>query len=483
MSDSNQPKASSSVPLGRIAAVAILAGGVIAMAVVAMNNQNRPVEQTTPNQEVANQTPSEEQAPDEPGLAKADLSRADQPTISRELTQRLTSPDAAVAAEAVKELRALQQTGDTEETTRQARLAEKQAAAIKTASDPRVANVKPAAPAAGPGNPNAMIAFEQTVYDFGDLYSTNPVDGKFVFTSTGTEPLVIERVQTTCGCTSANQDELKNSSWEPGTGAEILFTFKPSNHAGEQRKTIRVYTNSESNRVVVLEFKANYIPSVKLSSQMANFGRVEAGSIGQSRILIESRDPNFEFTNFDLGDSADQFTWSYTKLEPVSEQFPSRGQLLIQTKPTAMIGPMSRVIGRLVVRSSDGEADEQTEQEFNVVLRGEIIGQVEVEPAIARAPLAEPGAAFEHTFTVNSRKGEPFQITDVKLAQGDAKNFSFEITPVEDANGTAYRITVRGNAPDRTGGYLGKVAIYTDIENHGPMPFQFTGVTRATRPQ
>src|SRR5690606_13833617 len=142
-------------------------------------------------------------------------------------------------------------------------------------------------------------------------------------------------------------------------------------------------------------------------------------SIGQSRVVIESRDPNFEFKNFDLGDSADQFTWSYTKLDPVNEQFPSRGQLLIQTKPDAKIGPMSRVIGRMIVRSTDGESSEQTEQEFNVVMRGEIVGQVEAQPAIARAPLAEPGAAFEHTFTVNSRKDEAFQITEVKLAEGE----------------------------------------------------------------
>src|SRR5690606_34484534 len=68
MSESNQTNAGGSVPVGRIAGVAILAGGVIAMAVVAMNNQNRPIEPAIPNQQVAHEDRSTDQAAEEPGL-------------------------------------------------------------------------------------------------------------------------------------------------------------------------------------------------------------------------------------------------------------------------------------------------------------------------------------------------------------------------------------------------------------------------------
>lgn len=457
MSNSNNSSAGGSAPFGRIAGVAILAGGVIALGVIAMNTSNRPVEPATPTQQVANQAGAN-QASQEPGLAQADLSRADQLASGLNQDRDPAADNAKPSGPQKEDLQA------------------KQDAAISTAK------VNPNTLPNSPKNPNSMVEFDTILYDFGNLYSTAPVDGKFVFTSTGTEPLIIDHVQTTCGCTAANQDALRNSSWEPGTSAEILFTFTPSNQAGVQRKSIRVHTNSESNPVVVLEFVANYIPSVKLSAQVLNLGRIESGNIGQTRVVIESRDPNFAVRQFDLGDFADQFTWSYTQLDPVNDDFPARGQLLIQTKPDMPVGPLNRVVGNLVIAAGNGEAAEQSEQSFNIVIRGEVVGQVVSEPRFGRSPLAQPGDAFEHTFTVKSTKDRPFNITDVKLFEGEAPNFSYEVAPVASSQGTAFTVTIRGNAPDRAGGYMGRVAIYTDIENHGPIQYQFTGVTRVARP-
>lgn len=483
MANTNDTPAAGSVPFGRIAGVVILAGGIIGLAVMAMTNQAPEVNpDTAQTQQVSNQTVEPEtEAAD--ALAQADLTQNEiTPELTRALTQP-TSPEEFNAAKA--ELQRIQAARETEQNAtiaeRDTRAAQKAAAAARANQKLEQANLNPNAPATEPGNPNAMITFESLVFDFGDVYSTNPVPGTFRFTSTGTEDLVIERVRTTCGCTSANAAELQNSRWEPGTGASIDFEFTPSQKAGEQSKNIVVITNSESNRTINLTLKANYVPAVKTSSQMANFGRIEAGNIGQARIIVESRDPNFRFKDFDLGDAADDYTWSYSELDSVNQAYPSRGQLLIQTKPEATIGQISRVIGRMIVMSTEGDADEQSELEFNVVLRGEIVGQLEVEPTFGRAPLALPGAAFEHKIVVTSRKGEPFEITDVKLAPGEVTDFEYEITPVEGQTGTAYNVVVRGNAPQRAGGYMGKVEIHTDIENHGPMPFQFSGVLRAAR--
>jgi hypothetical protein len=489
MTKSNESKSAGSVPAGRIAGVAVLAGGIIALTVVAMSTQNRTIDTGDgETRQVANQTtPSQDDRAaqaEEQEIAQADLSPA---LMSPDLTRRLTMPTSPEEYNEAKaefeQLQAQRRQQDQPPTNNEAQLAaQKQAILDNAAERVRAQNAKAQVPGStAPGNPNALISFDTVLFDFGDLYSTNPVPGTFKFTSAGTEDLVIERVQTTCGCTSANAAELRNSRWEPGTGSAINFEFTPTANPGPQSKVIRVLTNSENNRVIELTFKANYIPAVKLSSQTANFGRVQAGNIGQSRIIVESRDPNFSFVDFDLGAAADQFTWNYSQLEAVDEQYPSRGQLLIQTRPDAMIGPMSRIIGNLTAKAAEGDAANQVEMSFNVVMRGEIIGQIEVEPRLARAPLAEVGAAFEHTFTVKSPKGQAFKITDIKLVEGDAQGFTYEVQPVDGSAGAAYSVTVRGNAPQRAGGYMGQVAIHTDIENHGPMPFQFTGVTRAVR--
>jgi len=331
-------------------------------------------------------------------------------------------------------------------------------------------------------NPNANIEFESLVYDFGDIYSTKEIPGEFTFTSSGTEPLTIVQVRPACGCTSANAADFRNSTWEPGEGSTIKFSYRPDQKAGAQSKTISVTTDSRENRVVTLTLKANYIPAVKFSTQNVNFGRIEAGSIGQSRVVIEARDPSMEFTDFDLGEYAADFDWEYTQLESVSEDFPSRGQLLIRTKPDARIGTFSRIVGQFKAKSREGDAEEPTELSFNVVLMGQVIGLLELQPPFARAPLAEPGTAFEYTVVVNSSKGVPFKVTDVKFVDGDATDFEFEVQPVENSDGMQQRLVIRGKAPNRTGGYMGKVDIFTDLPNHGPIPFQFSGVLRAPAP-
>ena len=451
------PPTGGSTPWGRIAGVAVLASGVVALTVVAINNesgQTRLSDQTT---QTALQTQS---ASGETPLAQADLSGG-QP--SDELRSNLSSQ---LSKEEAANLLA---------TTRPSK-EEVDANGRNKAGTDRIQ------PTNLDTNPNANIEFESLVFDFGNIYSTKEIPGKFTFTSTGTEPLTIVQVRPACGCTSANAAELRNSTWQPGEGSTIEFSYRPDQKAGAQSKTISVTTDSQENRVVTLTLKANYIPAVKFSTQNVNFGRIEAGSIGQSRVVIEARDPNMEFTEFDLGEFSDDYDWEYTKLEPVSEDFPSRAQLLIRTKPDARIGTFSRVVGQFKAKSREGDAQEPTELSFNILLMGQVIGLIDLQPPFARAPLGEPGSPFEYTVIVNSSKGVPFKVTDVKFVEGDASDFEYEVQPVEDSSGTQQRLIIHGKAPNRTGGYMGKVDVFTDLPNHGPIQFQFSGVLRTPTP-
>lgn len=42
----------------------------------------------------------------------------------------------------------------------------------------------------------------ETEYDFGDLEKDKPVEHAFIFKNTSDEPITIENVRTTCGCTA-----------------------------------------------------------------------------------------------------------------------------------------------------------------------------------------------------------------------------------------------------------------------------------------
>jgi hypothetical protein len=59
-----------------------------------------------------------------------------------------------------------------------------------------IAQAKPVTPA-----PESLVA-KETSFDFGRIPQGKPVTHNFVITNTGKDPLVIENVQASCGCTT-----------------------------------------------------------------------------------------------------------------------------------------------------------------------------------------------------------------------------------------------------------------------------------------
>lgn len=89
---------------------------------------------------------------------------------------------------------------------------------------------------------NAEITFQEKSFDFGDIQQGNQVSHKFVFQNTGSEPLMVLQVQTTCGCTAP---EWPKKPIPPGESAEIVVNFNSTKKVGRQNKIITVYTNGK----------------------------------------------------------------------------------------------------------------------------------------------------------------------------------------------------------------------------------------------
>lgn len=90
----------------------------------------------------------------------------------------------------------------------------------------------------------AVMFFEETVHDFGDMIQGERVVYGFKFTNIGGSDLVITRVSTSCGCTVGNypQDPIA-----PGKTGIIEVSFDSKNRKGVQNKTITVLANTEPN--------------------------------------------------------------------------------------------------------------------------------------------------------------------------------------------------------------------------------------------
>ena len=96
------------------------------------------------------------------------------------------------------------------------------------------------------GFSQALIQFEKKAHDFGKIYE---IDGKityeFVFKNAGNLPLVINRVQTSCGCTSPKWTK---TPIEPGKSGSIIATYNPAGRKGVFSTTITVVSNATENQ-------------------------------------------------------------------------------------------------------------------------------------------------------------------------------------------------------------------------------------------
>lgn len=87
----------------------------------------------------------------------------------------------------------------------------------------------------------AVISAAKPEHDFGVIKEANgKVTHTFVVKNTGTAPLVITRVVTTCGCTTPKYD---SEPIAPGKEGKIVVSYNPAGRPGQFVKTIAVYSN------------------------------------------------------------------------------------------------------------------------------------------------------------------------------------------------------------------------------------------------
>lgn len=86
------------------------------------------------------------------------------------------------------------------------------------------------------------IHFDSESFDFGVIAGDTTRSHSFVMTNDGTAPLVITRVFSDCGCTTATHPD---EPVMPGDTARIVVTFNPAGRsAGYFTKLVRIRSNA-----------------------------------------------------------------------------------------------------------------------------------------------------------------------------------------------------------------------------------------------
>jgi hypothetical protein len=132
------------------------------------------------------------------------------------------------------------------------------------------------------------ISFDDDMHNFGNIKEVDgPVSFTFNFTNTGSEPLIIQNVQPSCGCTTP---EWSKEPVIPGGKGYVKATFNPAGRPGVFSKSILVVNNSAQNQVVlkitgevigkeptVVEKFPYLIDNMRFNSTYVAYGRISPG--------------------------------------------------------------------------------------------------------------------------------------------------------------------------------------------------------------
>ncbi len=106
-----------------------------------------------------------------------------------------------------------------------------------------ISQAKPVTPA-----PESLVA-KETIFDFGRIPQGKPVTHNFVITNTGKDPLVIENVQASCGCTIP---EWSKEPIQSGKSSEIKVGYNSASE-GQFEKTITVFYNQGQMKTLTIK--------------------------------------------------------------------------------------------------------------------------------------------------------------------------------------------------------------------------------------
>jgi hypothetical protein len=131
--------------------------------------------------------------------------------------------------------------------------------------------------------------FESTAQNFGKVKQGDVLTHEFVFKNEGNATLVIERVETTCGCTAALASDQKVL---PGKEGKIKTTFDTRGYSGRMTKYVYLVSNDAAGGRTELSLSADIEvpPSARIDVDKYNveMGLCLEGETPVAKIVIKS---------------------------------------------------------------------------------------------------------------------------------------------------------------------------------------------------
>ena len=353
----------------------------------------------------------------------------------------------------------------------------------------------PAAPAQAPGAVPAVptplvnqtfapgqepvLTFLKASHDFGEQLDGVPLVVKFPFKNTGKSKLVINAINTGCGCTAA---KLAKQEFEPGEGDEIEITYNPKT-SGKQQRAIAINSNDPNSPATQLMISANVIPFLEARPNAVQFGQISIGEPREIQLVVVSRDPNMKVTGVSSNgpEVVAEVVPGGKPNVMVEQDLPGVAVINVKLLDSAPVGRLTRQLS-IKVLATKVPGEEPKEEELKVFAFGQIQGELTLNPQQIRVPPVAPGTPFEREVIVTRRGNKEFKILSAEVVNSTLPGVQVTTEAYQQGEVIGHKIKLSGTTGPAAGNYRGSLMVTTDVAREEKTEIQFSGIIRAVTP-
>lgn len=253
------------------------------------------------------------------------------------------------------------------------------------------------------------LKFENSTHNFGEVKEGEHVKVDFKFTNVTDQPVKIEGVKASCGCTAAKPDK---EVYEPGESGVIRADFNTANRTGRQVKSITITTDYTRAPTSILRIQGDIVSDVYLKTRVLNFGDVREGVGKKMPVeLYDLTEDGIEIESVRLSvrglDSR-----VYEPIEYTDPQDEREGRKFVIDVAVPPDQPQGTLRGTMTIQTNY-----KNRPNFLVSVTGRVVGETIVEPAQAYFGILAPGDTAKRVARLSVVDGGSFELERYEVVE------------------------------------------------------------------
>jgi len=313
--------------------------------------------------------------------------------------------------------------------------------------------------AAADGGPFAKIA--EPVIDKGEVPVGETLEAVFAIENTGDQPLEINEVRPSCGCTVAEFDKVI----EPGATGTVTARVDTTSIVGPTAKSVTVFTNDPANPRIQLTVKSEVKPFLGMNPGYARFTTFVHDDRDQtsSQLLVAPDFQGLEITNVESPEPFIKVSYREARDAERDETVPGKQwRIDVTLSKDAPVGP---VADHVLVQTNHPK-----QKLIEIPVSGFVRPMVAVTPPAVNFGKVDTSEAQQWGILVRNFGSTPLEIQNV---ESSVSGLDVEVEAIEE--GQQYKLVFTPTAAMTKGPFRGSVELKTNLPQEPSVTVNLTG--------